>query len=363
MTRSRNIALTIRKIVYNDAMHFKTRLKRAKFKATNWLYDHPLIKNILKWIGIFFISTISAILFAVGFSVFLDIVKADGTTDTIVSGGVSGLCQTVVLILRLCGLKINDSHLAISIAYFVINVPLIIVAWLKIGRQFAIFTIINVIESSVFVKLINVDMIPELQEIITYVSDYGGGLLGRAVLGGVFVGLSCAIVFRMDTSTGGVDIVAYAISLKRSTSTGKYSFIINGTNLVLFTFLSFVQVGCDLNAAYPQICKMLYSIVYLFVQMLIVDAINKRNKKVKLQITTEDETIGDILIDCVPHGVTVGKGKGLFSGREKFIYTMIVSYYEVSHVVSIIQKEDPTAFVETIPLSQVYGNFTSRTIK
>ncbi len=344
-------------------MHLKTRVKRAKEKARNWMYDHPLFKNILKWVGIFFISTISAALFATGFSVFLDIVQADGTSDTIVSGGVSGLCQTLVLILRLCGLEIKDAHLAISIAYFIINIPLIIVAWLKIGRQFAIFTIINVVESSIFVKLINVNMIPELQEIIDYVSAHGGGLLGRAVLGGVFVGLSCAIVMRMDTSTGGVDIVAYAMSLKHSTSAGKYSFIINGTNLVLFTFLSFVQMGCDLDASYQQICKMLYSIVYLFVQMLIVDGINKRNKKVKLTITTENENIGDILIDCVPHGVTVSKGKGLFSGREKFVYTMIVSYYEVQRVVSIIKKEDPTAFVETIPLTQVYGNFTPKSIK
>ncbi len=344
-------------------MHLKGRLKRAKTKATDWLYDHPFCKNLLHWSWVFVISTISALLFAVGFSVFLDIVNAEGVSDTIVSGGVSGLSQTIVLILRLCGLQINDTHLAISIIYFLINVPLVIVAWLKIGRQFAIFTIINVIETSILVKLINVKMIPELQSIITFVSENGGGLLGRAMLGGIFVGLSSALIFRMDASTGGVDIVAYAVSLKRSTSTGKYGFMINATNLILFTFLSVVQANFDLHVAYPQICRMLYSLIYFFTCMLVIDMINKRNKKVRLQITTEVETIGDLLLECVPHGVTVTTGNGVYSGREKFIFSMVVSHYEVQRVVNIVRKEDPKAFVETTPLSQVYGNFTSKSIK
>ena len=358
-----NIVLLTKEKVYNVAMHFKARLKRKKSKIENWLYDHPFCKNLLHWTGIFLISTVSAFLFACGFSVFLDIVDANGVSDIIVSGGVSGLSQTVVLILRLCGLQIKDSHLAISIIYFIINIPLVIIAWLKIGRQFAIFTIINVIESSIFVKLINVNMIPELQNVINFVSEYGGGLLGRAIFGGIFIGLSSAIVFRMDTSTGGVDIVAYAVSLKRSTSTGIYGFMINATNLIVFTFLTVVQLHFDFTAAYPQICKMLYSLVYLLTCMLVVDTINKRNKKVKLEITTEMETLGNLLLDCVPHGVTVSNGKGVYSGRDKYVFTMVVSYYEVQRVVNIVRKEDPKAFIETTPVNQIYGNFTSRSIK
>lgn len=344
-------------------MHLKARLQRTRTKTENWLYDHPFCKNMLHWSWIFIISTISAALFAFGFSTFIDIVNAEGVSDTIVSGGVSGVSQTIVLILRMCGLHIKDTHLAISIIYFAVNVPLMVVAWLKIGRQFAVFTIINVVEASLFIKIINVNTIPALQYVVEFVAENGGGLLGRAMLGGIFIGLSSALAYRMDVSAGGLDVVAYAISLRRSTSIGKYAFIINASNLILFTFLSFAYNNFDFAAFYPQFGRMFYSLIYFFTGTTVVDAINKRNKKVKLQITTELETIGDILIDSVPHGVTVMKGKGVYSGREKYIFTTVVTFPEVSRVVAILQKEDPRAFVETTPISQIYGNFTSKTVK
>ena len=348
-------------------MHLKARYKVRKAKIKNWLYDHLWAKSMLNWSWIFIISTLSALCFAFGFNTFIDIITVDGAgnfvSDNIVSGGVSGLSQSVVLFFRVCGWDIKDTHLAISILYFIINAPLMVIAWFKVGRQFAVFTLINVIEVSVLIRVMNVSNLPGLQLVIDFVNEKGGGLLARALFGGIFIGLSSALAYRMDISAGGLDVIAYFLSLRKGTSTGKYSFLLNFANLLIFTLLSFANIGWNFADGYQYLARAFYSLVYFFTSMLVVDAINLRNKKVKLEVITEYEELGDILLDSIPHGVTIVRGEGAFSHKQKFIFTMVVSHYEVPSVVRIIRKEDPHAFVETTAISQIYGNFTNRPIK
>jgi uncharacterized membrane-anchored protein YitT (DUF2179 family) len=101
----------------------------------------------------------------------------------------------------------------------------------------------------------------------------------------------------------------------------------------------------------------------MIMTMLVVDIINQRNKKVKVEIISSNKDIGQIIMANLPHGATIVKGTGAFTGNEKFIVTVIVSMYEVKKTVSIIKESDPTAFVTVVELKQVYGNFFIPPIK
>jgi uncharacterized membrane-anchored protein YitT (DUF2179 family) len=363
----------------------KRTFEEIKQKNKNWMLDHPVAKNIIDYTLTFIVCTLSALVFAFGFNAFMDpganLKDADGNAvilAKLVAGGVSGVSQVIALLLELCGVKSQamggnfDEHLFYSIAYFVINIPLLVLAWTGIGKRFAVFTLINVAEVSLFIKLLTVDKIPGIDFLALFVNT-NGGLFARAVFAGVCTGLSSALAFKMDISAGGIDIIAYYIALRKGTMVGKYSVIMNSITVFLFSLLtaalgnpipgaSFVA-GWDPKFSAEAFGRIFYSALYMLVGMILIDSINVRNKKMKIEVVTERKDLGNVLISSIPHGATIVQGQGVFTGQPRYIVTMVVSSYEVRDVVKIVQKEDPHAFIQVVSLAQVYGRFFMKPVK
>ena len=97
--------------------------------------------------------------------------------------------------------------------------------------------------------------------------------------------------------------------------------------------------------------------MYMIVSSFVVDMINLRNKKVEIKIVTNMPELSKVLLLQIPHGQTLSKGIGAYSGKERTIITLVVSAYEVNSVVRIVRKEDPAAFIQATALQQVYGRF------
>jgi uncharacterized membrane-anchored protein YitT (DUF2179 family) len=211
-----------------------------------------------------------------------------------------------------------------------------------------------------------------IKSIADYVSNIAndtGGLLARALFAGICTGLSSALAFKVDISAGGVDIIAYYIALRKNTLTGKYSMVLNTITVTLFAILTSVNAyllhdpATALNESANACAKIFYSILYVFVCMAIIDAINVRNKKLKIEVVTSRKDLADVLISTVPHGATILQGTGVYTGEPRYVIEMVVSSYEVNEVVKIVKKEDPSAFVEVTPLSMVVGRFHMPPVK
>lgn len=351
----------------------KEKYHSFKDRVNDWLYDHLPLKHGLDFFLAFLLSTLSALIFAFGFNCFVSLqtrsIAEDGTVtwvvDKFVAGGVSGISQTITVFLNLCGISftVSEEHLLFSILYFVINIPVIVLSFFGIGKRYTLLTLINVIETSLFTELLK----PENVEIIYQISQYvnqQGGLLARVIFGGVCTGTSTAIAFKGDLSTGGIDVISYWIALRKRTSVGKYGVIMNGCTLTLFTILSCTQDGWgNVTLVGEHFARMIFSLVYLFATALVVDRIHTRNKKVKLQIITKEEELGQFIISHIPHAATMINGKGVYSGSERYIVDIVVSSYELSSAIKLIKQQDPEAFIQVIPLSQVEGRFYMRPIK
>ena len=325
-----------------------------------------LLRKTLENGWIFLVCTLSALIFAIGFNMFMDpgfSIEGSHVMDHIVSGGVSGMGQVVVLFCEVLGWKNIDASLAYSILYFVINVPVLLLAFFKIGKKFAIFTLINVGEVSLFMGLLNPSIVELMKTMSEFIATNGGGFLGRAIFGGVCTGLSTALAFKVDISTGGVDIIAFYVGLKKRTTVGKYSAFINAITITSFTLLECINNGFVIGEVAQSLSKVFFSGVYLLMVMLVIDTINVRNKKLKIEVVTERLELGKDLISAVPHAATLIKGEGVYSGKERYIFTMVVSSYELKNVIHFIKKKDPMSFVEVTPLSQVYGRFYTKPVK
>ena len=344
------------------------RKERLSDRYSSYLYNHLWLKFTIDYGGAFLASVLSAAIFSFGIVCFMNPTLTDGqTTLELVSGGSSGLAQVIASLIRVFGVDIKPGDtLFFSIAYLAINIPLVVLAFKGIGIRFASFTLVNVLFVFLFSNIFKGQF---FQEIATIINNHGG-FLSRALFAGMCTGLSSAIAYKFDTSAGGFDIVSYYIALRKSTSVGKYNVLINAIIITLFYLM--YGFGGDVGDtslfdsystwAIAMSCAF-FSVVYLFTVMLVVDAINIRNKKVQIEINTTNTDLPRMLLARIPHGVTVVKAKGGYSGQDRIIVYVVVSSIELKNAIRLVKEVDPTSFVTVKSLVQVYGRFFTQKVR
>ena len=335
-------------------------MKKFSKKLNSFAYQHIWLKYILDY-GFAVLATVfSAFIFVFGMITFLEPALSSAAEDigpAMVSGGSSGLAQVIKLIIFSIFKKLDtkNERIILSSLYLLINIPLLILAFKGVGKRFAIFTLLNVGCVFLFTNTIKGEMFTKLAE---YVSGHGG-MLTRALFAGMCTGISSGIAYKIDASAGGFDIISFYISAKKSTLAGKYGMFINGTIVASFALVS----GLSNHDLATAVGGALFSFVYLLTVMLVIDVINIRNKKAKIEITTSNKDLPQLLISNIPHGATIIDAKGAFTNSERFIIEMVVSTTEIKRSINIIKTLDPNSFVVITSLTGVYGNFHMRPIK
>lgn len=332
------------------------KIEKFKKRVNNYLFDHYILKNILDYIKTFIFAAFGAFLFAVGFCLFVTTYE-DGFT--VVTGGASGLSQVLTLLAEiLFGIK-NDNNTVYSIFYFAVNIPLLLFAFFKISKKFGVFSLICVLMVSGFIRVFS--PLDFTQSIIN--SDFfkdDGNVLSRVIFAAICTGGSSAICFKADISCGGIDIITYYIGMKKSSTIGKYTFLINVFVIISYSAAKICQKPED---ASDCVFIIFYSIMYLLVCGLVIDYINSRNKKVQIQLITNSPKMQNILLAYFPHGATTTHGTGAYTHEDRIIIWMVVSANEVHKVIKVAKKVDEHVFISTIPLQQVYGKFYNKPIE
>ena len=332
----------------------KKKSSRLKKQIENFLFDHYIIKTVLHYVFGFLVAAIAAAVFAFGFACFTT--PANDNGFVLATGGVSGISQIIALLIEIIrGGKPIENNLVQSIGYTVLNIPLIIFSFFKIGKRFTIFTAVNVVLSSVFISIFARTGVAEHVANFEFADNIKplDPVIVRVLFAGICTGLSSAFAFASGISCGGIDIVAYYFGARKSTQVGRYGVIINGFIVITYAIVKSISQQSFAYGVY----SVFFSIIYLMEVGLIIDTINLRNKKIEMQIITNKEHMPEIIIANFPHSATVVKGKGAYSGTDKIMIFMVVSSSEVKKVVDVAKKIDEHAFITATPLKQVYGNF------
>lgn len=215
---------------------------------------------------------------------------------------------------------------------FLLNIPVAILGWFKVGKTFTINSFISVALMSFFLNVIP----------IYSVSD---DILLNAVFGGVIAAVGIGITLKYGASTGGMDIVAMVLSRMNDKPVGVYLFILNGIIIVTAGFLH----GWE---------KALYSLVQLYASTRVVDAIHTRHAKLTaLIITKKAEELKKAIHAKLMRGITTIPAKGAFTNEEREIMMIVITRYELFDLKNIIYKVDPKAFTNIIETSGVFGFF------
>jgi uncharacterized membrane-anchored protein YitT (DUF2179 family) len=223
-------------------------------------------------------------------------------------------------------------NLSTGILLLLLNIPVIILGWLKVGRSFTIHSFISVALTTFFLEIIP----------ITNVSP---DIFLNAVFGGVLAAIGVGITLKWGASTGGMDIVAMLLSRLKDKPVGTYLFALNSIIIISAGFL----YGWE---------KALYTLVTLYATTRVIDAIHTRHEKLTAMIITKKASLlKEAIHSKMVRGITTVPAKGAFSGEDKEMMIMVITRYELFALEHIIKEVDPTAFTNIVQTTGVFGFF------
>lgn len=259
------------------------------------------------------------LLLSIGLNMFL-------SPHTIAPGGLSGLS---VVLSKISGLSISTIMLMMGI-------PLIIFSIKILGKKDAIKTLIGMLLLSFCINITS-----PLSD-LTVTND----VLLASITGAILTGLGLGIVFRVDGSTGGTDLIALMINRAiPSITISKCLVFIDG-----LVVLSSGIVNKNIETG-------LYSAISLYIIIKMIDFIISGfdySKEFKI-ITNEKEALRDAIVNDVKRGITILEGKGGYTDTNKSILIVVVRKNQEIHLKKLIKKVDKNAFIIVSNVHEVYG--------
>lgn len=254
------------------------------------------------------------------------------------NGGFMGTAQLIRTFL------VNYLHLGFlgqfdlaGIIYFMINVPLLYLAWKEMGRQFFVKTLITVVIQTVFLTLIPVPKVPVIEDYLT-----------ACIIGGLIAGTGTGMVLRGGSSGGGQDIIGILCTKKYpGFSVGKISIMMNIFVYGICAFLFDIEI-------------VIYSLIYATVLALACDRAHIQNINMSVMIFTKKQGISRAIMEETGRGVTNWDGEGAYTNETSYILLVMISKYEQDQIKRIVQNIDPNAFMIFNEGCNVVGNFEKR---
>ena len=270
---------------------------------------------LIQYIGLI----IACMIMAVGLNMFL-------VPKTIAPGGLSGLS---VVISKLTGFPVSN-------ILFTISTPLLLFSVKILGKKDAIKTFIGMAILTLSLKV---------TEPLSTISLTDNTLLA-AISGSILVGLSLGILFRIDASTGGTDLIALMLNrIIPSIPVSKCLSMIEGTVVVL---AGVVNMNFETG---------LYSAIALYIMVKIIDTITAGFDYAKafFIITEKKDVLQEAIIE-LNRGITILDAKGGYTNEDKNVMLVVVNQKKQEVALKKMVKElDEKSFIIVTDVYEVLG--------
>ncbi|MEH7073697.1 YitT family protein [Neobacillus drentensis] len=246
----------------------------------------------------------------------------------IYSSGFTGIAQLLSKVLS----DYTPINVSLGFLLLLLNIPVAILGWKKVGKSFTVYSFISVALSSLFLILIPINQVSK-------------DILLNAVFGGVIQAVGVGITLKWGASTGGVDIIAMVLSRMKDKPIGPYMLVINGIIIITAGFL----YGWE---------KALYTLVTLYTSTRVIDAIHTRHAKLTAMIITKKaDEMKKAIQEKLVRGITILPAKGAFSNESREMLMIVITRYELFDLERILKEVDPNAFTNIIQTTNIYGFF------
>lgn len=227
-----------------------------------------------------------------------------------------------------------------GLVFFVFNIPIFILGYKYVDKEFVILSIIGTAAFSVWVEVFSF-----LRESIV-VPD----VMLSCIYAGVFNGMGLGIVLRNRASQGGIDIIAVILKKHFSINIGSTSMIINTLIVIASSFIT------NLNLA-------MYTLISMYISSTVIDKVQQgfvRRKSIMI-ITDKEKQVADEIIKKLVRGITYLEGEGAYTGSRKRVIYCIITMNQLAKLKHIVREVDPNAFITVSDTAEVMGQgFSSR---
>ena len=239
-------------------------------------------------------------------------------------GGVSGVVLVVNYLWKL----------PIGLVNIVLNLPLFVLGWRTMGREFFYKTVYATVVNSIFLDILD-PILPA----------FPVEMLLAALYGGIVMGAGYGLLFRAGGTSGGIDIVSKWLNGKKDIPVGTTNFISN----------IFVIIGSA--AIYGNPDSALYALVTSYVCSVVIDKMvyGMDAQKSALIITRKPVEVSRGIMEQLHRGVTAMEGVGMYTGDKRTVLLCAVRRHETGTLKRIILQEDARAFMLISNTNEVFG--------
>ena len=260
------------------------------------------------------------ILYALGLTGFL-------LPNKIVTGGLAGITVLIK----------STTDIPLWVSYLSINAVLLIVAWKIVGKSFVIKTVISV-------------------GVLTFLLRYGEIYITRPIIhadpllssmiGAMFCGAGLGLVYSVNGSTGGTDIIGAVVTKYRHVSMGRVLLLVD----VLIIASSFFY--------FRSVEKIAIGLIVMAVMYYAVDLmISGMRQSVQFFIfTSKYEEVASHINSEIKRGCTIIDGMGWYSKKSQKIIVVLARKTESTSIFRLVKSIDQDAFVTQANVVGVYGN-------
>jgi uncharacterized membrane-anchored protein YitT (DUF2179 family) len=267
----------------------------------------------------FSLLTISTLIMAVGIYFFK-------FANNFTFGGITGIA---VLVTKFLPISSSDFS-------FVVNILLLIIGWIVLGKSFAEKTAYSTILLSVSLSL--------LERIYPMSHPLTNEPLLELIFAILLPALGSAILFNIGASSGGTDVIAMILKKYTSVDIGKGLMISD----LIFTLAGFLVFNVKTG---------LYSLFGLIMRSALIDNfIESFNRSKYFHVVTSNATcICDFIQNDLQRGATIVNATGAFTGDDKYIILTVLSPSQAVKLRNFIKEHDPKAFLLVSNTSEIIG--------
>ena len=278
------------------------------------------VNKILSVLWDYVLMTVGSFMFCFAWTSFL-------IPNGLASGGLTGLCTIIQY----------GTGIPIGWTYPVLNVLLLILGFLSLGKGFGFKTIYVIGLTSILFEIL-----PQFPQLVVLMDEK----LLVCLVGASLEAIGLGLIMLRGGSSGGTDILALMINKYWPVSPGKVYLY---SDMLIISLLLLV----------PE--KGLVDLIYAFVVMLGfsfgVDFVLLGNKS-SVQIlvfSSKYEEIADHIIHQVHRGVTAIQSVGWYSQQESKVLLIISRKHQMNEVVNEIKNIDRKAFISVSTAMSVFG--------
>ncbi|MBR3674046.1 MAG: YitT family protein [Clostridia bacterium] len=225
-------------------------------------------------------------------------------------------------------------HVPVGTAMIILNLPLFIIAFFRVGKKFFIKSVFGTVLLAVFINI--------LERFPAATTDK----LLACIYGGIIMGIGTAIILKVNSSTGGSDLLSYVVRSFNDRFRSGDLIITVDTIIIILSIAIFKEIEIGL-----------YSAIAIFLMGKMIDIVFEgvNFTKVLFIVSDKSDEIAKLIGTVVQRGSTGIYAKGMHTENDKMMLFCVGSRSEIVRIKNIATKIDNKAFIVIFNARETWG--------